>query len=145
MKGTPWSRIKGQNSGNKELWETVGSGKLTGRCSKGDNCSFRHDVNKRAKSTQPNLSERTSTRQSVKNASRTHRQECQWKNVSMALQGFTSKELAPIHSVKNDILQNACSTSRRMDADLVKSAIMRIARLKKGPATRPKRLATKVQ
>ena len=43
----------------------------------------------------------------------------------------TSKELAPIHSVKNDIPQNACSTSLRMDADLVKSALMRIARLKK--------------
>ena len=42
----------------------------------------------------------------------------------------TSKELAPIHSVKNGILKNACSTSRRMDADLVNSALMRIARFK---------------
>ena len=42
---------------------------------------------------------------------------------------ITSKELAPSHSVNNGILQNACSTSRRMDADLVKSALMRIARL----------------
>ena len=42
---------------------------------------------------------------------------------------ITSKELAPMHSVKSGILQNACSTSRRMDADLVKSALMRIARL----------------
>ena len=33
---------------------------------------------------------------------------------------ITSKELAPLHSVKNGILQNACSTSRRMDADLGK-------------------------
>ena len=31
---------------------------------------------------------------------------------------ITSKELAPIHSVKNGILQNAGSASRRMDADL---------------------------
>ena len=30
----------------------------------------------------------------------------------------TSKELAPLHSVKSGILQNACSTSPRMDADL---------------------------
>ena len=43
---------------------------------------------------------------------------------------ITSKELAPIHSVKNDTLQNTCSTRRRMDADLGKSALMRIARLK---------------
>ena len=35
---------------------------------KGDNCRFRHDINKRAKST---LSPRSSTRQRVKNASRT--------------------------------------------------------------------------
>ena len=34
----------------------------------------------------------------------------------------TSKELAPIHSVKHGTLQNACSASRRVDADLVKSA-----------------------
>ena len=43
---------------------------------------------------------------------------------------ITSKELAPIHSVKSGILQNACSTSRKMDADLGKSSLMRIARLK---------------
>ena len=53
---------------------------------------------------------------------------------------ITSKELAPLHSVKSGILQNACSTSPRMDADLEKSALMHIARLKnslaKGPNTR---------
>ena len=46
-------------------WET------NGQCSKGDNCSFRHDINKRAKSTQPNPSPRSSTRQNERNASRT--------------------------------------------------------------------------
>ena len=46
-------------------WET------NGQCSEGDNCSFRHDINKRAKSTQPNPSPSSSTRQSVRNASRT--------------------------------------------------------------------------
>ena len=45
--------------------------KAYGQCSKGDNCSFRHDMNKRAKLTQPNPSPRSSTQQSVKNASRT--------------------------------------------------------------------------
>ena len=30
--------------------------KANGKCSKGDNCSFRQDMNKRAKSTQPNPS-----------------------------------------------------------------------------------------
>ena len=45
--------------------------KANGQCSKGDNCSFRHDMNKRAKPTQPNPSPRSSTRQSGRNASRT--------------------------------------------------------------------------
>ena len=43
----------------------------------------------------------------------------------------TSKELAPIHSVKSGILQNACSTSPRVVADLGKSARMHIVRLMK--------------
>ena len=50
-----------------ECWQW----KANGQCSKGDNCSFRHDMNKRAKSTQPNPSLRSSTQKSVKNASRT--------------------------------------------------------------------------
>ena len=45
--------------------------KANGQCSKGDNCSFRHDTNKRAKSTQPKPPPRSSTRQNEKNASRT--------------------------------------------------------------------------
>ena len=46
-------------------WET------NGQCSKRDNCSFRHDINMRAKMTQPNPFPRSSTQQNVKNASRT--------------------------------------------------------------------------
>ena len=45
--------------------------KANGQCSKGDNCSSRHDMNKREKSTQPNPSSGSSTQQSVTNASRT--------------------------------------------------------------------------
>ena len=67
---TPWSRIRRQNSVDRILgdcwqWET------NGQCSKGDTCSFRHDVNKRAKMTQPNPSPSSSTRQNERNASRT--------------------------------------------------------------------------
>ena len=58
---------------------------------------------------------------------------------------ITSMELAPIHSVKNGILQNACSTSPRVFADLVKSSLMRIARLTNRFAKGPKRMVTKVQ
>ena len=58
---------------------------------------------------------------------------------------ITSKELAPILSVKSGILQNACSTSPRMDADLVKSALTRITRLTNSLAKGPERMVTKVQ
>ena len=58
---------------------------------------------------------------------------------------ITSKELAPIHSVKSGILQNACSTSPRVVFDLGRSALMRIARLNNSQAKGPKRMVTKVQ
>ena len=58
---------------------------------------------------------------------------------------ITSKELAPIQSLENDMLQNARSTSPRIDADLVKSALMRIARLTNSLAKGLKRMVTKVQ
>ena len=70
--------------------------KADGQCSKGDNCSFRHDINKRAKSTQPNSSPRSSPQQSVKNASRTRnprRKKSQWKNGSTAVQGLPQGDL----------------------------------------------------
>ena len=71
MRQTPWSRIREQNSVNKELWQIVGSGKPTGSVLMETIAGFRHDMNKRAKPTQPNPSPRSSTRQSVRNASRT--------------------------------------------------------------------------
>ena len=58
---------------------------------------------------------------------------------------ITSKELAPLHSVKSGTLQSACSTRPRVDADLVKSVLMRIARLKNSLAEGLKRMVTKVQ
>ena len=45
--------------------------KANGQCSEGDNCSFRHDVNKRAKMTQPNPSPSSFMQQNETNASRT--------------------------------------------------------------------------
>ena len=53
---------------------------------------------------------------------------------------IASKELAPIHSVKSGTLQNACSTRPRVDADLGKSALMRIARLMNSLAQGLKRM-----
>ena len=58
---------------------------------------------------------------------------------------ITSKELAPFHSVKSGILQNACSTSPRVGADLGKSAGMHIVRLMNNQVKGPKRMVTKAQ
>ena len=52
---------------------------------------------------------------------------------------ITSKELAPIHSVKSGILQNACSTRPRVVPDLGKSALMHTARLMNSRSKRSKK------
>ena len=62
-------------------WET------NGQCVKGDNCSFRHDINKRGKFTIKSVSEffhaaETSRTRSPKG------KKSEWKNVAMALQGL---------------------------------------------------------
>ena len=58
---------------------------------------------------------------------------------------ITSKELAPIHSVKSGTLQNACSTRPRVVADLGKSARMHTARLMNSLVKGLKRMMAKVQ
>ena len=64
-----------QNQGTKQRQQrTLGDcwqWKANGQCSKGDNCSFRHDINKRAKTTQPNSSPSSFKRQNERNTSRT--------------------------------------------------------------------------
>ena len=124
---------QGQNSVNKEVLEIVGNGNLTGSALKETIAVFRHDVNKRAKMTQPNPFPNSFMQQDERKTSRTRTAR------------ITSKELAPLHSVKNGILQNACSTSPRVVADLGKSALMRIARLMNSLAKGPERMVTKVQ
>ena len=61
-----------------------------------------------------------------------------WKNVSMVMQGLPEKELAPIHSVKNGILQSACSTSQEMDADLGKKCHYTHRQVEEQPGKRSK-------
>ena len=66
-------------------WET------NGQCSRGDNCSFRHDIDKRAKLTQPNLSPSSFMRQNWRNASRTR--SPRGKSPTMAMQGLPQRNL----------------------------------------------------
>ena len=64
-----------KNQGTKQSGQrTLGvccQWKADGQCSKGDNCSFRHDINMRAKLTQPNPSPSSFMQQNERSASRT--------------------------------------------------------------------------
>ena len=71
MKGTPWSRIRGQKQRGQRTLGDWWQWKAKGQCSKGDNCTFRHDINKSAKLTQPNLPPSSFLGQNERNASRT--------------------------------------------------------------------------
>ena len=47
---------QGQNKRGQRILGDCWQWKANGQCSRGDNCSFRHDINTRAKMTQPNPS-----------------------------------------------------------------------------------------
>ena len=66
MRETPRSRIREQNRVYK-CWQW----EFNGQCSGGDNCSFRHDINKRGKMTQSNTSPNSFMQQNERKASRT--------------------------------------------------------------------------
>ena len=58
---------------------------------------------------------------------------------------ITSRELAPIHSVKNGILQYACSTRPRVVVGLGRSAHTHTVRLTNNLVKGLQRMVTKVQ
>ena len=121
---------------------------FNGQCSKEDNCSFRHDINKRGKMTQSNTSPNSFMQQ---NERKKHREpEVPEEEVSVVeclgdFARITSKELAITHFVKSGTLQNACSTRPRVVAGLGKSALMHTVRLMNSRLKSPKRMRTKVQ
>ena len=105
--------------------------KASGQCSEGDNCSFCHDINKRAKMTQSNTSPNSFLQQNERNASRTR--SPRGKSSSGRMSRWPCK----------DYLKGTCNNSfcenwhpseclfyfPKRDAGLVKSALVRIARL----------------
>ena len=124
MRQTPWSRIRGKTAWT--LREIVGSAKPTGSVLKETNCTYRHDINKRA-----NRHSRIRLRiLSCSRVKEKHREpEVLEEKVPVVecldgLARITSKELAITHFVKNDTLQNACSTSPRVVVDKGKSALI---------------------
>ena len=99
---------------------------FNGQYSRGDNCSFRHDINKRGKMTQSNTSPNSFMQQNERKASRTRSPSGKSPSGRMSrwLCKDYLKELAITHFVKSGTLQNACSTSPRVVAGLGKSAHM---------------------
>ena len=80
-----------------------------GQCSKGDNCSFRHDIDERGKMTQSNTSPNSFMQQNERKTSRTRSPRGRSPVVECidGLARITSKELAISHFVKGGTLQNA--------------------------------------
>ena len=145
MKETPWSRTRGQNSVNKELLETVGNGKPTGSLLK-ETTAVSVTISISVQNWHSRIRLRVLSC-SRKNASRT--QSPRGKSPSSRMSRWPSKDYlkgtCTNSFCENGILQNACSTSPRVGADLGKSALMRIARLMNSQAKGPKRMVTKVQ
>ena len=143
----PWSRIRGQESVKQRSLGNCWQWKANGQCSKGDNCSFRHDEDKRANSTPPNLSPRSSTQQNVKNASRTKSPRGRSPSGKMA------------RLPCKDYLNGTCTTPFRekwhppecwfykteKDANLGTSAHAHTARLTNSQGRSRKRMVTKLQ
>ena len=147
MRPTPWSRIQGQNSVYKELWEIVGNGKPTGSVLKETiavSATILISVEKLHH--QIRLRILSCSRMSEK-----HREpEVPEKKVAEAecldgLARITSKELAITHFVKSGTLQSACSTRPRVVVGLGKSAHTHTVRLMNSLVKGPKRMMTKVQ
>ena len=139
-----------KNQGTKQRVQILGAcwqWEFHGQCSGGDNCSFRHDINKRGKMTQLNTSPNSFMQQNERFASRTRSPRGRSPSGGMSRWPCkdTSKELATTHSVKSGTLQNACSTRPRVVASLGKSARMHTVRLTHSRRNGPNRIMTKVQ
>ena len=115
-----------KNQGAKQREQRTPGGcwqwEANGQCSEGDNCTFRHDIKMRAKSTQPNYSPSSS------HAARWEKciENPKVPEARVPVEGWldcrsriTSKELAQLYSVKNGILRSACSTRQIKDSNWV--------------------------
>ena len=118
-----------------------------GQCSTGDNCSFRHDVNKRAKMTQPNPSPKSFMQQSERKTSRTR--SPRGKSPSGRMFRWPCKD-----NLKGTCTNSFCEKWHPPECLFYKtksvcrfgtSACMHIVRLMNNLVKGPKRVMTKVQ
>ena len=106
--------------------------KANKQCSRGDNCSFRHDNNRRGKDTPSNPSPNSFMQQKERKSPRTR--SPRGKSPSGRMSRWPCKDYLRgtcnnSSCEKMSILLNACSTRARMVAVLGKSALFRIVRL----------------
>ena len=120
-------------------WET------NGQCVKGNNCSFRHDMNKRGKVTPSNPSPNSFMQQNDRKTSRSPRGKSPSGRMSRWPCKDYLKGIAITHFVKGGTLQNACSTRPRVAVGLVNRAHTHTVRLMNSRLKGPKRMMTKVQ
>ena len=121
-------------------WET------NGQCVKGNNCSFRHDMNKRGKSSPSNPSPNSFMRQNERKPSRTR--SPRGRSPSGRMSRWPCKDYlggtCNNSFVKKGTLQNACSTRPRAVVGLGKSAHSHIVRLMNSRQKGPTRMMAKV-
>ena len=117
-----------------------------GQCVKGDNCSFRHDMNKRGKVTRQIRLRILSCSRMSENHREPGVPEAEVLAVERldGLARMTLEELAITHFVKNGTLQNACSTRPKVVVGLGKSAHSHIVRMMNSRRKGLKRIMTKV-
>ena len=140
MKETPWSRVRGQNSVNKELLEMVDNGKPTSSVPKETN-AVSVTISISVQKQHSRILFRALLRGRMREMHREPEVPDARVPVVECLDGparITSKELAPIHFVKSGTLQNACSTRPRVVVGLEKSALMHIRQVDEQPSKRSK-------
>ena len=117
-----WDKRRGQESGNKtawakKVWEIVGNWSPTGSVLK-ETIAFTGTISISVRNRHCRILLRDLLHGRVWEM---HREpEVRVEECFDCPARITSKELAPLHSEKSGILQNACSTSSRVDADLGK-------------------------
>ena len=123
MKETPWSRIQGQNSVYKEFLEIVGNGRSPTGSVLEERIAVSATILISVKNDTVESRLRILSCNKMKRKRRKPEVPEEEVPVVECLDGparITSKELAPIHSVTSGTLQNACSASPRVVADLGK-------------------------
>ena len=121
-------------------------GNTNGQCVKGDNCSFRHDINKRGKSSPSNPSQNSFMQQNDRKSSRTRSPRGKSPSGRMSrwpckdyLRGTCNNSFC-----ENGTLQNACTTRPRVVVGLGRSAHSHTVRLVDSRRKGLKRIMTKV-